>query len=308
MINLKRQNYYAAFAHLSSFILLLILYNYYNSAKYARSQTFRYSIASPTDSAGTCNSNKQPITGGTTGRCLTEEVYTVPKKAPISFNKIYLVLFFFAITSLAHFFYATDGFGSGVYMNYIKQGYNPFRWVEYGISASVMILIIAHSLGINDANHLFSLVVINIAMQTCGYIVEVSLKKNVPINKSIINGATFAGWTLLLASWIPIILAFSSLVYDVNTKYKDEVEDGGPDDGKPIKVPGFVWFILIVQILNYSSFGVIQAMQVNDAFKGMLKPYSVYENRYLILSFAGKIGLAAGIGYGLIFRTRKCPA
>jgi hypothetical protein len=308
MINLKRQNYYAAFAHLGSFIILLILYNHYNkSKKYARSQTFRYSVASPTDASGLCNSNKQAVSGDSAGRCTIEPLYTVPQKTAFSFNNIHLCLLFFALTSLAHFFYATNGFGSGLYMYYVNQGFNPFRWVEYGISAGIMILIIAHSLGINDANHLLSLVLINFALQSCGYIVENSLKKGNQINESVIKGATFAGWCLLIASWAPILIAFTELVTDVNTKFKDVEQTEGPDAGKKIKVPGFVWFILIVQILNYSSFGFIQAGQVRDAFKGTLKPYSAYESKYLKLSFAGKIGLASGIAYGLIFRTKTCP-
>lgn len=47
-----------------------------------------------------------------------------------SLNVYNAVLAFFVITAIAHLFYATDGFGSGLYTLMISQGWNWVRWIE----------------------------------------------------------------------------------------------------------------------------------------------------------------------------------
>jgi hypothetical protein len=305
---LLKSNYYAALAHLSSFLVLLLLYSYYsNSEKYVKASTFRYTIPGPQEFTDGCTSSGSAGQNDGVGQCFKEEIHGVPKKMPVSYNNITLCLFFFAFTALTHLFYLTDGFGKGTYSGFLAQGYNPIRWVEYAISASIMTILIAQNLGIHDLYHLISLVFINIALQTCGFVVESALKDGPGFNRQVVGGTTFAGWTLLLGLWIPIIFSFGSLLNDIKEKYADVVETVGPNAGKKIQIPGFVWFILIVQILNFSCFGFIQAMQVRDAFKGKIVNYESYERKYIGLSFIGKLGLASGLGYGLIFRTRKCP-
>lgn len=309
---LKKLNLKAAVAHIGSFLCVILLFSYYkNSQKHAKAQTFRYSIPIPesvdppksTLGGPTCNS-EFTTPEQVAGRCQTDPIYAPPRKT-YSFNIIYGCLLFFAITAFAHIFYATDGFGSGNYSQVILEGWNPYRWVEYGISASVMTVLIAYSLGIRDSNHLLSLIFINVVMQTMGFIVENSLIQT-QINPTIVKTATFAGWTLLLGIWIPIIYAFKTVLDDIKNNFEGLTDPS--ENNQPIKIPSWVWFIIIVQIINFSSFGVIQYGQVSNALAGKVVDYSVYERRYLILSFAGKIGLAAGLAYGLIFRTRNCTS
>lgn len=306
---LMKKNWQAAAAHIGSFLLVIALFNYYSKAqKHAVAQTFRYKLFNPVTPANgaACNSNGAALPGNFSGQCDTDPVYAPPKKS-LKFNSITGVLLFFAITAFAHIFYATDGFGSGSYSAAVNAGWNPYRWLEYGASASIMTVLIAYQLGIRDTNHLTSLVFINLAMQLCGFLVENSLIQP-SINATAVNGATAAGWLLFMGMWAPILYAFWTIVSDVNTIFEGQVEPAGsPAVGKPIKIPGFVWFIIFSQVINFGGFGIVQWGQTRDALAGSPKPFSVYESRYLTLSFAGKLALASGIAYGLLFRTRNCP-
>ena len=299
MISLKKENQYAAAAHIGSFILLIILYNYFsNSQVHATAQTFRYKIPSKIPEGGTtCNSNFTVQTE-IAGECVTDYVYAPPEKV-ITFNVIYGCLIFFMITAFAHIYYATDGFGSGSYNASIQQGWNPYRWYEYAASASIMTVLIANSLGVRDQGHLISLVFINVALQACGYLVENALIQK-DINLTTVKGGTLIGWTLLLGMWIPIIYAFIKIYQDVKNL---DLLDG---DGNPVRIPKFVWFIIAVQIFNFCSFGFIQLWQVTSSLSGKIIPYETIERKYLLLSFAGKLALAGGLAYGLIFRTKDC--
>jgi hypothetical protein len=309
MKSLFRKNWNAAYAHIGSFLCVVLLFSYYdNSQKHAQALTFRYTVPKPdapnvgqTPLGGTSCNSDGTVPATVSGQCSTRSIFAPPKKT-WSFNVIYGCLAFFAITAFAHIFYATDGFNSGKYSSVVAQGWNPYRWVEYAASASIMTVLIAYTLGIRDSNHLTSLIFINVALQLCGFLVENALIQT-SVNMTTVTGATVVGWTLLLGMWIPIIYAFWSLVNDINLNYKG-VNDSGT--GKPIKIPNFVWFIIVAQIINFWSFGFIQLGQVRDTMLGTAKPFEVYESRYIFLSFAGKLALGSGLAYGLIYRTRKC--
>ncbi len=58
-------------------------------------------------------------------------------------------------------------------------------------------------------------------------------------------------------------------------------------------------------ILEERTYTIIPG-QVKDYLKGNPKPFEVYERKYIFLSFAGKLALAGGLGYGLILRTASC--
>jgi len=301
-MQLAKRNWQAAGAHTLCFMTLLVLYLYYkNSQKFAEAETFRYALPTPDDINSTCNSNRYD-SNGEVGKCSKDVIYAVPKKTSLRFNIIYGCLFFFGFTALAHLFYATDGFNTGAYTSVVKSGWNPYRWVEYGISASAMTLLIGYSLGTKDAATLMSLLFATASLQTVGYVVESSIKaKN--LNRESIIAATVGGWLLLGSIWGPIVYNFKNVIKDIKDNYSNEID---PSTGQPVKLPSWLWFIILVQIINFSGFGVIQLNQVRRALGGNPKPFSEVEMQYLFLSFAGKIGLASGLSYGLLFRTRDC--
>lgn len=47
---------------------------------------------------------------------------------------------FFALSAVAHFGVVSPGWGS--YQDQLRKGRNPYRWLEYSLSASIMIVLI----------------------------------------------------------------------------------------------------------------------------------------------------------------------
>ena len=298
-IPLDKLNMYAALAHIVSFLIIGISYlALTKSRKFAKTQTYRYQLPTVAQSQSTCNSDEKP--SDILGKCQVESPFPPPKKAG-SFNVIYGVLVFFGITAYAHIYYFTDGFKSGKYTSAIKKGWNPYRWVEYGVSATVMTVLIASQLGIRDANHLVSLSLINVALQLCGFIVEAGILGD---NAIVVKGATGAGWVLFLGMWIPILYAFLTIYQDVEEKYNQRID---PTTGRKVSIPSFVWSIVIFQLLSFFLFGWIQFKQVREYLRfGKVESFIKYERQYTGLSFSAKLALASGLGYGLLFRTSGC--
>ena len=294
--SLIRNNWLAVGAHLASAITIIILYNYWSASKSrATAETFRYQVAGPNTNATCTTTGSIPVAPD---QCNTEIVFEQPKGV-MSWNVIYGVIAFFLITAVAHTFYATDGFGTGVYKSAIQQGWNPYRWFEYSASASIMTILIGLVDGTRDTATLIGLALVTIGIQLCGYVTESLLRGRGALSNAAtdaIYGATASGWVQFVALWFVLLWSFSTLVADVNDKYTDAT------------VPGWIWFVVIAQLLFYASFGVVQVIHIARRMRGDSFNYTEIESLYIMLSFAAKLALAGGVGYGIIFRVRNCPA
>ena len=197
---------------------------------------------------------------------------------------------FFAISCLAHLFYAN----SKRYANAIEAGWNPYRWYEYAASAGVMTLTLATADGIRDYPFALTLAGVTAGLQFSGYTTESTLRYAFPINSETISGAQLTGWFLFLVIWFPLLYTFRRLVKDV---------EGLPSTAK---VPGWVIFVVFSQIVYYALFGLVQRWHIQDRVNGFKRFATLHERRYILLSFMSKISLALGFAYGLLFRTRNC--
>ena len=296
---LRSQNYRALFAHVVVLMLLVILYfTMPQTHALAKFTMYKYDIAGP--NAGTCTSSGS---NETPGQCTVNAPYSPPEEVG-NINVIYGVFGFFFITIIAHLFYATDAFGSKSYSEAVlNQGWNPYRWVEYALSASLMSLLIGLSTGSRDQGQLISYVLATASLMAFGYITENTLRVGTSFDRATVIAATLGGWVSLLSMWIPLTINFIDLVRGVSTKFKDTSDE----NGQKIEVPAFVYAIIFIQFLNFSSFGILQLRQIFAAFRGKPLIFASVEGAYTTLSFAGKLALAAGLGYGILFRGRSCP-
>ncbi|MFM2116775.1 MAG: hypothetical protein RIQ80_874, partial [Actinomycetota bacterium] len=75
----------------------------------------------------------------------------LPGNAVVLFNTPvgFTVALFLGLSALAHFIVAS-GAGFPKYIKGLEKNQNIFRWVEYSISSSVMIILIAQVSGISD--------------------------------------------------------------------------------------------------------------------------------------------------------------
>lgn len=215
----------------------------------------------------------------------------------VSNIEIAVVTFFF-VTAFFHLLYATDVFYTGIYSRAVRNGNNWLRWIEYAISATIMIFVIATVSGMKDYSFVILTLCIFPVLMLQGQIVENTISTR-PDNfteccqkSSIIYSGlivpTLTGWAILLGSFILIIKSFVDSV--------DRAKQAG------YKVPGWLYFVIYPMLIWFASFGVVQSIQVYKFIFNKDMNYQNYEKTYLILSLLSKAFLGAFIGYGLTQR------
>ncbi len=153
----------------------------------------------------------------------------------------------------------------GRYERGLRAGVNRFRWVEYSVSATIMLLLIAAYCGITGITAVIALAGANVGMVLFGWLQEVM---NPP-------GRTV---TTMLPFWFGCLVGAAPWVAIV-------VDLVGSDT-----VPGFVYGIFVSLFVFFVSFAVNQWLQYRQ-----LGPWSDHlfgEKGYLVLSLAAKSALA----------------
>lgn len=154
------------------------------------------------------------------------------------------------------------------YIADINRGINVFRWYEYALSSSVMIIGIASLFGMQDIASIFMIFLVNATMNLLGLLME---RMNQGVDKQNVNWEAFIfGCVAGIAPWIAICLYFF----------------GGPLD----QVPGFVYGIVISYFVFFQTFPVNMYLQY--AKIGKWQDYRVGEVTYQILSLVSKSVLA----------------
>ncbi len=170
---------------------------------------------------------------------------------------------YFGLSALAHLFVAGPAWNA--YKQRLIEGRNPYRWVEYSLSASIMIVLIAMLVGINDIAALMALAGVNASMIGFGWMQE---RYETP-------GASMQPfWVGSLAGTVPWIAIGVYLI--------------GP--GADLHPPGFVYAIFFSIFAAFNCFAVNQWLQYRKV--GRWKDYLVGERAYLTLSLIAKSLLA----------------
>lgn len=170
---------------------------------------------------------------------------------------------FFALSAVAHFGVAGPGWKS--YQEQLVRNRNPYRWIEYSLSSSIMILLIAMLVGINDIAALAALVGVNASMIGFGWMQE---RYEAP------GSGLGPFWIGCLAGIVPWIAITIYLI-------------GPGANGHP---PGFVYGIFFSLFVLFNCFAVNQWLQYKQI--GRWKDYLVGERVYVTLSLIAKSLLA----------------
>ena len=187
-----------------------------------------------------------------------------------------LIITFFAITASFHLFYALNP--GNVYLNAVKNGNNYFRWIEYSVTATMMMVIIAALSGVKDLQNYFLLITNAFAMIWTGQWFEKSQGES--------------RWVPIVVGFVLLMGAFQIILTSFNLRIQ-EAQDAG------FSLPGWLWMIVIVMFVFYASFGFVPIVQT---IRG--GPYRTYEKAYLTLSLASKATLGILVGYGFGQRTQ----
>jgi hypothetical protein len=204
--------------------------------------------------------------GGPPGTDLTEGSVTTVWEYPLG----PAVAVFSFLSAVFHLIVATPP-GVSVYRRELELGRNRFRWVEYAMSATLMIVIIATITGITEMAALVAIAAANIAMILFGWVMEMVNRPGEPV-----WWAPF--WFGCIAGAAPWIAIAATIAY--NTTSVDGAD--GP--------PTFVYGILVSIFLLFNVFAINQWLQYRRV--GKWSDYLVGERTYMVLSLVAKTALA----------------
>ena len=177
------------------------------------------------------------------------------------------VAIFLGLSSLAHFIVAAPKFLPR-YSAGLAAKRNYFRWVEYSISSSVMIVLIAQVTGVADITAIISIFGVNASMILFGWLQE---KYENPGN---------GGWLPYIFGCITGIIPWLALCFYV-------FGIGGAGE---TKAPTFVYVIVLTIFLFFNSFALVQFLQYKMV--GKWSDYLRGERTYITLSLIAKSALA----------------
>jgi hypothetical protein len=185
------------------------------------------------------------------------------------------VALFFGLSALFHFIVASPMFFPRYAAGLLAQR-NYFRWVEYSLSSSVMIVLIAQVTGISDMAALISIFGVNASMILFGWLQE---KYETPGS---------GGWLPFIFGCIAGIVPWIVIVLYVLA----------PGAARDVQTPGFVYGIIISLFLFFNCFAVVQWLQYKKV--GRFSDYLVGERTYIVLSLVAKSLLAWQIFSGTL--------
>ncbi|MGA8845953.1 MAG: heliorhodopsin HeR [Nocardioides sp.] len=154
----------------------------------------------------------------------------------------------------------------GRYESDLRRGINRIRWIEYSVSATIMIVLIGFYNGITSITTVIAVIGANVAMILFGWLQEVM---NPPGRERTTMLPFWFGTVAGTAPWAAIL---------VNTV------------GAGSAVPGFVYGIIASLLVFFSSFAVNQWLQYQEI--GPWRSYAYGEKVYLVLSLGAKSALA----------------
>jgi hypothetical protein len=193
---------------------------------------------------------------------------------------ITLMLVFVYFTAAIHLAYAVF---PRWYHGMLNRSNNWMRWVEYAISATILLVVIAISSGVRDMDVIMLFILGSFAVMIAGDGIEKILKE-----KNEYAFKSGAHWSITTSAWAVLIGIF--VVF--GRSFQAQVDYLGDD------LPSFVPAIVALTIILYASFGGIQLAQCFGLFKSFLQ----VEMSYISLSFISKALLSLLLTSGLVAR------
>lgn len=202
------------------------------------------------------------------------QVQDGPPGTPLTIDMVFFdlrfsvaIAAFLFLAALDHLLMATPGIVDWYEAN-LRRGINYARWIEYSVSASLMIVLIAMLPGITNIYALLGLFAVNATMILFGLLMEQINREGERVNWLPFVFGCLAG----VVPWLAITIALVT----------SEREGGG--------VPGFVYGIFVSLFLLFNCFGVNQLLQYRR--KGKFANYLYGEKVYIVLSLFAKSALA----------------
>jgi hypothetical protein len=186
------------------------------------------------------------------------------------------VAIFLFMSAVAHFLMAWPL--RGWYERRLAAGIQPLRWLEYSLSSSVMIIIIATLAGIQEIGTLIAIFGVNAAMNLFGWSMESANQGRAKVQWNHYIFGCIAG----IVPWIVISIALWSAA----------TEPGA------VPVPTFVWLIFVSLFISFNVFAITMILQYRKI--GRWRDYLVGERTYMFMSLFAKTILAWQVFFGTL--------
>jgi hypothetical protein len=235
---LRTQNIIAGFLHLASCVAILLLAN---DASLPVRATYL------TEAPGTGNFS-DPAT-------------------LFNLNIAYMVAAFLGLSTFFHFFVASPQ----IFPHYIAglgKHINKYRWIEYSLSSSIMIIVIMQLNGVSEYIALLGIFGVNVSMILFGWLQERYATPG--------DGDMMPFWFGCIAGAIPWVAIAINIA--------------APSGPAEASTPGFVYGIVISLFILFNCFAIVQWKQYKA--QGKWADYIYGERRYIALSFIAKSLLA----------------
>ena len=235
---LRKRNLIAGALHTASFIAILLL----------------------------SNNASLPVTGTYLADAPGLGKYSEPANL-FNLNISFMVAAFMALSALFHFYVAS----SKVFPRYVDglaHHINKYRWIEYSLSSSIMIIVIMQLNGVTDYIALLALFGVNVSMILFGWLQERYVTPG--------NSDMLPFWFGCIAGSVPWIAVVVNII-----------SPKGPSEAT---TPGFVYGIVISLFLLFNCFAIVQYKQYKA--QGKWANYLHGERVYITLSFVAKSLLA----------------
>lgn len=185
------------------------------------------------------------------------------------------VSLFLFISAFAHAIIALPNKTNAIYNRDLERGINKFRWFEYALSSSIMIVLISTLFGIYDIASLILIFIVNATMNLFGLVME---QLNEGRDKDHVRWGPFIWGSIAgIAPWIAIFLyMFGTGNFDM--------------------VPWFVWAIVVTYFIAFNTFPINMILQYKKV--GKWADYLYGERVYIILSLVAKSILAWLVLFG----------
>jgi len=178
------------------------------------------------------------------------------------------VALFFFLSAIAHVLVAFPA--RGWYEARLARGINPARWIEYALSSSVMIVVIATLSGIQEIGTLLAIFGVNAAMNLFGWSMELANEGRSRTQWSHYLFGCLAG----AVPWVVISVAL----------WTAATEPGAAP------IPGFVIAIFVSLFVSFNVFAFNMVLQYRRT--GRWASYLYGERVYMFLSLFAKTILA----------------
>lgn len=155
------------------------------------------------------------------------------------------------------------------YNTWLSKGMNLFRWMEYSITSSLMIVVIAMLCGVYDLSSLILIFSLNACMILFGWVMEIHNQTTKKVDWTSFIFGCFAG----IVPWVVMGLYFFNAI-----------------GSNAEAVPSFVYAIFWSLFIFFNIFAINMVLQYKKV--GKWKDYIYGEYAYITLSLVAKALLA----------------